>query len=681
MQPKLIAFDFESTSLNFWEADFRVLSAAFAWFREDGSIGTRYLEGEDDIHEQIKIIADSEITLAAHNAAFEFGCGSRFPGGVLDRCLRVDTMRLTQVYDNGGSRTKLTGPMSLEDEMAILEGTLKVSSGLGLEASVSRILPKEFHNHKEPYYKWLRDNGVKKGQEGANLQQLPPEMLEAYNTMDAIVTLLLHKEITDRFAAEGFDWTFDHKLHFDAIKRIVAAKATGIKVNVPVLIGNESKLEHDINCTKVDFYSTYQQTISELEADRLALWIDQPKTARGKQARASQPMPEHIRFNPGSTQQLAELFIDKLGHKPVFFTKEAKARKDNPDRTPFVPKPSMRAAHLPSYGEGGEMLQTVKKRQLVAMQMAKLLDKSSKDGRWHVDLNPCGTKTGRYTGGGGLNIQALARKEKDLMGCLIPEDDYEFASVDLSAGEPTVTTHYSRDVNFRAINFDLVGQTPTYRSGLLLLDDPYLSFASISPLGGQAIADAWSSGLFEGWLTDADAVKGKLKKTRALHKTLFLALMYGQGPMGMVNFAADQGINLDFKTAKETHYQFWNVLFPGVRLLGERLEHQFEKQGFLYNELGFRMIPDRPGVALNFTIQSTVSGVMKVFETFLFELAPWASYLTTIHDEVCITYPIARREDTRHAVKLATKKLNEYLNWSVLIRTGFVTGASMYEAK
>jgi hypothetical protein len=528
MQPKLIAFDIESTGLNYWEADFRVLSAAFAWFREDGSIGTRYLEGEEEIGEQISYIRAAGIPLAAHNYAFDGAC-SLYRFGDVWSSSEVDTMRLVQLYDNGGSRAKLQGPLSLEDEMAMLEGTLKVSSGLGLEAAVSRILPKEFHNHKEPYYKWLRDNGVKKGQEGANLQQLPPDMLEAYNTMDAIVTLLLHKEITDRFAVEGFDWTFDHKLHFEAIKRVVAAKATGIKVNVPVLIGNESKLEHDISATKQEFARFFKHEIAGIECSRLMAWADQPKTERGKLNRQAQAMPEHLRFNPGSTQQLAELFIDRLGHKPVFFTKEAKARKDNPDRTPFVPKPSMRAAHLPSYGHGGEMLQTVKKRQLVAMQMAKLLDKASKDGRWHVDLNPCGTKTGRYTGGGGLNIQALARKEKDLMGCLIPEDGYEFASVDLSAGEPTVVAHYSRDVNYRAVTFDLVGQAPKYDRGLLLLDDPYLSFASISPLGAQAIADAWSDGLFGSWLLDPESVKSKLKKVRALHKTLFLALMYGQG--------------------------------------------------------------------------------------------------------------------------------------------------------
>ena len=680
MQPKLIAFDIESTGLAYWEPDFRVLSAAFAWFREDGSIGTRYLEGEDEIGEQIALIRDSGIRLVAHNFGFDGAClvhSFNQPWYEGD----IDTMRLVQCYDNGGSKAKLQGPMSLEDEMAMLDGTLKVSSGLGLEASVSRILPKEFHNHKEPYYKFLRESGIKKGQEGANLQLLPPDMLEAYNTMDAIVTLLLHKEITDKFAAEGFDWTFDHKLHFDAIKRIVAAKATGIKVNVPVLIGNESKLEHDINCTKVDFQSTYCQPISEIEYDRYSAWCSQPKTDRGKQARASQPVPKALYFNPGSTQQLAELFIDKLGHKPVFFTKEAKARKDKPDRTPFVPKPSMRAAHLPSYGEGGEMLQTVKKRQLVAMQMAKLLDLSSKDGRFHHSINPCGTKTGRYTSSGGLNIQALARRDKGLMSCLISDEGKTFVSMDLAAGEPSVIAHYSQDPLYCAATFGMAGKKPYYDGDILMIDSPYMMFGSVTPIGKYEVRKLWDEGKFEGWENFTDHERKAVWKGLGIHKTIFLAKVYGQGAKGTINFVSDFGYNLDMPTSKVMHHQFWFDLFPRVRMLGERLEYQFEQQGYLYNSFGYRMVPERPQLALNYTIQSTVSGIMKVYETMLLELAPYAQYIMTVHDESIFQVPDEKLDDFKAASETATRKLNEYLGWSVDIRTGFQPGKELYSAK
>ena len=115
MKPPIIAFDFETTGLNYWEPDFRVLSAAFAWSSDDGRIKTRYLVGEEEIGAQINIIRNMGIRLVAHNYSFDGAC-------LLYRFNRawahddVDTMRLVQVYDNGGKDVKSTGPLSLEDE-------------------------------------------------------------------------------------------------------------------------------------------------------------------------------------------------------------------------------------------------------------------------------------------------------------------------------------------------------------------------------------------------------------------------------------------------------------------------------------------------------------------------------------------------------------------------------------
>jgi DNA polymerase I-like protein with 3'-5' exonuclease and polymerase domains len=686
MRPSIVAFDFETTGLDYWNPNFRVLSCAFAWQGDDGRIKTRYLVGEEDIASQLKIIAEQKISLIAHNALFELGCILyRFPH-IDDTILKIDTKRLVQCYDNGGKDVKSANPMSLEDELAALNGELKTKTGLGLESAVTRLLPRDFHNHKQPYYTWLRENaGVKKGEEGANLSLLPDEMLEAYNTMDAVVTLMLYNIISDKFISEGFDWSFDHQLHMSACKRIAIAKANGVKVDRERLSLSAKEVRTSITNTQEEFLALYKNEITLIDCERAEAWVNTPTTEAGKRKRKDKGMPEALKFNPGSTKQLAELFIDRLGIKPVFWTKESKAsratRSKNPDKSAFVPQPSMRAAHLPSYGEGGLILANLKKRQLVLLQENKLLALSDQDGRWHMDLNACGTKTGRYTGGGGLNIQALARKEKGLMGCLIPEDGYEFSSIDLSAGEPTVVAHYSGDVNYRAVTFDLVGREPSYVDGLLLLDDPYLSFASLSPLGSSEIAKAWQSGEFGNWVTDQESVKSKLKKIRALHKTLFLALMYGQGPRGMVNFSADQGVSLDIHTARETHHRFWNVLFPRVGRLARQLESQFERQGYLYNAFGYRMVPEQPRLALNYTIQSSVSGLMKILEDMFFQLAPWAHYVTTIHDETIITYPTDRREETKAAMQQATKQLNDYLQWSVEIRTGWATGNTLYEAK
>lgn len=683
--PKVVAFDFESTGLNYWEPDFRVLSCAFAWQGDDGRIKTRYLTDEDEVRAQIVFAQEAGAKLVAHNGAFELGvCLFRLGFGSIEI---LDTMRLVQVYDNGGKDVKSAGPMSLEDELAMLEGRNPTTkSGLGLESAVTRLLPSDFHNHKQPYYQWLRDNaGVKKGQEGANLGKLPEDMLEAYNTMDAVLTLMLYNATTEKFAAEGYDWTYDHRLHMAACRRIVEAKARGLLVDRETLKVNRDVVDEECGLIDMKFMEAHLPHIEEIEKSRHEAWLNAPKTERGKAQRAAKPFPEDLRFNPRSTNQLAELFIDQLKFEPKFYTKESKAskksREANPDRAPFQPKPSMRAAHLPSYGEGGEMLSTYKKRLLVLKQQEKLLELSAKDGRWHLDLRPCGTKTGRYAGGGGLNVQGLARREKGLMGCLVADPGHTFVSIDLASGEPTCTAHYSGDKNYRALTFDLVGKKPEWKDGILMLDDPYLAFASISPLGGNKVKEAWDQGLFERWLDDPESVKKELKAVRATHKTFFLALAYGQGPRGMVNFSADQGFSLDVKSAREIHANFWNRLFPDVRRLSERLQVQFKRQGYLINEFGYRMTPEHERLCFNMLIQSTVSGVMKVFEDMVLETAAYATYVVCIHDESNFMVPDDKLEQFRKDITDVTKRLNQFLNWSVELRTGFAPGKTMYDAK
>jgi len=686
MKPSIVALDFETTGLDYYSPDFRALSCAFAWQADDGKIGTRYLIGEDEIGRQLTFIDNQHITLVAHNCSFELGVLQHRFSTFNSALLSVDTMRLVQVFDNGGKDVKTQTVVSLEDELAMLQGEYKVKTGLSLESSVSRLLPKEYHNHKQPYYKWLRDNAqVKKGHEGANLHLLPDEQLEAYNTMDAILTLMLYDKITEDFKATKYDWTYDHLLHVKACKRIVSAKARGIKVLPEELQATIVEVQAETDGIKADFLDKYQREIYYLEMGRWETWVHALPTAKGKANRAKQGFPEDLHFKTTSTAQLCELFVGVLGIKPTFHTKESKAsrkaRETNPDKPPFVPKPSMKSTHLSSYGEGGEMLSTYKGRLLVLSQERKLLELSAKDGLLHHDLKACGTKTGRYSGGGGLNIQGLARKEKGLMGALIPREGNSFVSIDLAAGEPTVVAHYSQDRLYKAAAFEMVGKQPYLDGELLVIDDPYLMFASISPLGKASIKTALDNGLIDRWQTEAEFFKAKLKKVRALHKTIFLAKMYGQGARGTVNFAAEQGVALDMTTSKTLDHQFWYELFPAVRVLGERLEMQFKRQKYLVNEFGYRMTPERDSLCLNYMIQSSVSGIIKLFDDFVQQEAPKATWVTVIHDEQIWEVPTERVDDFKLCVQKATARLNEFLGLSVEIRTGFAPGKSLYEAK
>lgn len=689
-KPEVIAFDVETTGLDFWSPSFRVISAAFSWRNSKGELRNEYLEGEDDVLTQLQVIQERGIPLAAHNAAFELGV-LKYRFSTIDLGLiKFDTMRLVQVFDNGG-RDATPATLSIVDELAMLDGDLVVKSGLGLEVSVNRLLAGPLRNYKQPYYKWLREHlGVKAGTEGAHLSKLPPDLLASYNTADTDATLLLYEKCTKYFQEIGYDWSLDHHLHLTASLRIAEAKARGIRVNKLELVKSISRLSQETVAIKQAFKEKYAGPIAQIEERRFLECLGAYKTDKGREARLTKGIPEELRFNPQSPQQLGELLLDRLGQTPTFWTKEAKksakARKLNPDALPYVPRPSFKAAHLHSYGEGGEMLVNLKKRNLVLTQCNKILELSG-DGYWHVDLKACGTKTGRYAGGGGCNVQGLARKERLLMEGLVPPPGCKFASVDLGAGEPSVTAHFSKDPNYYAACFGMVGKEPYYdESGILQIDDIYLMFASVSPLGKDTLRRAfeadWGGLTFaQQWVLDSEVIKAKLKKTRALHKVLALAIAYGQAPRGMVNFAYDQGHSLKLNDAKTLYAAYWETLFPGVRNLGQALKNQFNTKGYLINPFGYRLVPETDYLALNYFIQSSVSGIMKVLEEKFYAITPEAKFVTCIHDEAIFSIPEHLVDEAKTNMQIAVESLNTDLGWSVKIRTGWAVGNNLYEAK
>jgi hypothetical protein len=128
-----------------------------------------------------------------------------------------------------------------------------------------------------------------------------------------------------------------------------------------------------------------------------------------------------------------------------------------------------------------------------------------------------------------LNVQGLARRDPGLMKCILPEVGHVTVSMDLAAGEPSCTAHYSGDVNYRYATIDGIGKAPEYRDGVLLIDDIYVMVMSVSPLGREYLSHTYHNHCFpagnfvEQWLADAEVVKSFLKKQRQFHKILCVA--------------------------------------------------------------------------------------------------------------------------------------------------------------
>jgi len=397
-------------SLDYYREDFRVVSTAFSW-RENGVLQTYYTVGETPTLAFLAVLKARGCTLVVHNLQFEYGVtAARFQG--YEDLITVDTMRLTQVADNGG-REAYQQIADLESYEAQLDAAEKgdteedyYSKGLSLVACSSRHLPAEYQNHKEPSYALIRERtGCKRGQEGKNLNALTYSELETYNVADARVTLALYEKLIADFDAIKYGWQFDHMLYVGSAKDIARSKSSGVEVDRPALEAYALDLAAEIEAINLAFRARFEREITELETVAQEAWIDELKTAKGRVSRRAQveANSEEFRFNVGSNKQLKILFIDKLKVLAKFWTSESKKskakREADPALPPFNPSPSFRAAHLSSYGDGGELLITRRKRMLVLSQVRAMLELSAYDGKWHIEVKCCGTATGRLAGG------------------------------------------------------------------------------------------------------------------------------------------------------------------------------------------------------------------------------------------------------------------------------------------
>lgn len=285
-----------------------------------------------------------------------------------------------------------------------------------------------------------------------------------------------------------------------------------------------------------------------------------------------------------------------------------------------------------------------------------------------------------------LNCQGLSRRDKGLMSCLVADAGNTIVSIDLSAGEPTVTAHYSQDRNYYDATFGMVGQTPYFDdNGLLKIDDIYLTAASFSPLGADAIRMVFgervsgTSGC-DRWLEAPDEIKAELKDVRTLHKILVLGIGYAMGPKKMVESAYNKGYVISLKEAREFYKNYWTAFYK-VRELSDRLAQLYTQQGYLINEFGYRLKPDKDYKALNYFIQSTVSGIINCLSYKFFTICPEAQFLTVIHDELLIQVPTQLLGTAKSKMQEAVDSLNNDLNWITQIRTGWVEGTNWYDAK
>jgi len=244
--------DGKRASTEAYRNNFRVDSLAATWRHPEAGLQSVFIEGEEACRTWLKNNA-LDRPLIAHNLQFELLVSRcRFPELPLNWA--VDTMRLAQVYDNGGDEMYdieyVFEEMAADPEAAPETEPPKVkrkpTTGLGLVPCSKRILGVG-KSHKEEAYAWLRANGVRKGKEGAHLHMLPKDILARYNIGDTEITHRLYEHCVQSFAVDNYDWTLDHELFLSTVSHLVNAKIRGVDVAREELAANLKIVEAEVS--------------------------------------------------------------------------------------------------------------------------------------------------------------------------------------------------------------------------------------------------------------------------------------------------------------------------------------------------------------------------------------------------------------------------------------------------
>jgi len=283
-----------------------------------------------------------------------------------------------------------------------------------------------------------------------------------------------------------------------------------------------------------------------------------------------------------------------------------------------------------------------------------------------------------------VNLPALARRHPEFMSCFVARPGHIFVSQDVVALEPTITAEFSKDKRYRYAVVDGIGKPVHYDRGILMIDDIYLMTGSRLPPTKDATRKFFDDGLFKTWhlMTpeEQEKVKDITKKTvRGYAKTSVLGFGYGMGWKKFQKTAKEAKFPITADEAKDSKKEYW-ASYPGLAQLRDRLSWECKKYGSLVNPFGYRLTPE-PHKALNAFIQSSASGVMDVYGSYLFHDNPHFHFIGLIHDEFIVEIPLTAKEEFVTKSAEALRDTNKLLNWECPIRLGTKFASTFAEFK
>ncbi len=282
--------------------------------------------------------------------------------------------------------------------------------------------------------------------------------------------------------------------------------------------------------------------------------------------------PNHKLGNPiniGSPAQLAILFYDILGVKPV---DKEKPRGTGEDILLKIEHPIAKV--ILEYREIAKLLSTYVDKLGATV--------NPKTGKIHASFNQIGADTGRFSSSD-PNMQNIPAHNKEIRQMFTASKGNVLMSSDYSAQEPRITAHMCGDKKMLAAyqqGKDLYAEMASLAFGV-----PYEECLEFRPDGTK----------------NPD---GKERRQRA--KAIFLGICYGKGVR-----AIGEDLNLPTKKAQEIYDSVLKE-FPGLKKFMEDSQNMAYNQGFVTTIWGRkRRLPDMQLDPYEFTY---IGGVSKNFD-------------------------------------------------------------------
>jgi len=430
---------------------------------------------------------------------------------------------------------------------------------------------------------------------------MPEEQLWIYNCRDCCATFEINK-VLDKYIASA-NMTDQYAFQIKQLNNLaLPMMLRGVKIN--------KKLREQMTMELLSAIAMFEEKIGKLIPLKIEMELVENRT---KNTAAWYKSPK----------QLATLFYDVLGIKPVFSptgtrTTGKKALPIIANREPLV-RPIVDALTI--------------LRSLNIFYGTFITSTLDHDSRMRCSFNVAGTETFRWSSssnifGRGTNLQNLPKGDK--------EGQIEHLKKTRGVVFPNVRKLFIPDSNYLIVDADLSGadaQVVAWESGE---EDLKSKLKTGIKIHSEVAIELFGSDEFPHY----DMCKRRIHATNyggsARTLTQILSGLYG-----------GEFTNLDIETAFQEH---WFEKYPGIKDWHRRVENSLQRTHGVKNKFGNRIIyQDRLDTVFNQALawipQSTVALVCNRGALAIKEKFPFIQLLVQVHDSIVFQMPISEQSN------------------------------------